>query len=95
MVGGVGTAPDFVPLINSLNSGDLMVKQDSAGIGPSDHTSFYLRNIPVLFFFTGQHSDYHKPSDDIEKVNIDGEKAVLELAAARNIRSAIIQTEMS
>lgn len=80
MVGGVGTAPDFVPLINSLNSAGLMVKQDSAGIGPSDHTSFYLRNIPVLFFFTGQHSDYHKPSDDIEKVNIEGEKAVLELA---------------
>lgn len=80
MVGGVGTAADFVPLINSLNSAGLTVKQDSAGIGPSDHTSFYLKNIPVLFFFTGQHSDYHKPSDDVEKVNIDGEKAVLELA---------------
>lgn len=79
VVGGVGTAPDFVPLLNNTRT-DLKIKQDSAGIGPSDHTSFYLKNIPVLFFFTGQHSDYHKPSDDVEKVNFAGEKAVLELA---------------
>ncbi len=77
MVGGVGTAPNFVPLLNNTPSA-LTVKQDSAGIGPSDHTSFYLKNIPVLFFFTGQHSDYHKPSDDVEKVNFSGEVALLE-----------------
>lgn len=80
VVGGVGTAPDFVPLLNSLSSASLQIKQDSAGIGPSDHTSFYLKNIPVLFFFTGQHSDYHKPSDDVEKVNFSGQTAILELA---------------
>lgn len=79
VVGGVGTAPDFVPLINNLNS-PLAIKQDSAGIGPSDHTSFYLKNIPVLFFFTGQHADYHKPSDDVDKVNFAGEKQILEYA---------------
>jgi Peptidase family M28/PDZ domain len=79
MVGGVGTAPDFVPLLNEIK-GDFTIRQDSAGIGPSDHTSFYLKNIPVLFFFTGQHSDYHKPGDDIEKINFSGEKLVLELA---------------
>ncbi len=79
VIGGVGTAPDFVPLFNELNHKDLGFKLDSAGIGPSDHTSFYLKNIPVLFFFTGQHSDYHKPSDDAEKVNFDGEKQILEL----------------
>lgn len=77
MVGGVGTAPDFVPTVNSVK-GDLSIKLDSAGIGPSDHTSFYLKNIPVLFVFTGQHSDYHKPSDDVEKVNFSGEKQVLD-----------------
>jgi hypothetical protein len=77
MVGGVGTAPNFVPTINSVK-GDLGVKLDSAGVGPSDHTSFYLKDIPVLFFFTGQHSDYHKPSDDVEKINFAGEKQVLE-----------------
>jgi hypothetical protein len=76
VVGGVGTAPDFVPTINQLKF-DYKVKQDSAGIGPSDHTSFYLKNIPVLFFFTGQHGDYHKPSDDVELIQFDGVNKVL------------------
>lgn len=80
VVGGVGTAPDFMPTLNSLK-GDFSFKFDSAGIGPSDHTSFYLKNIPVLFFFTGQHSDYHKPSDDVEKINFSGEAQVLGLVA--------------
>ncbi len=79
MVGGVGTAPDFVPALDNLK-GDITVKLDSAGIGPSDHTSFYLKNIPVLFFFTGQHSDYHKPSDDTDKINFSGEKDLLGFA---------------
>ena len=79
VVGGVGTAPDFVPLVKSLST-DLSIKLDSAGVGPSDHTSFYLKNIPVLFLFTGQHSDYHKPSDDTELVNFPGEKKVLDVA---------------
>ena len=47
---------------------------DESGIGPSDHTSFYLKDIPVLFFFTGTHSDYHKPSDDEDKINYYGVK---------------------
>ncbi len=80
VIGGVGTAPDFVPLFKSITTG-LSIKLDSAGVGPSDHTSFYLKNIPVLFFFTGQHSDYHKPSDDTELVNFAGTKQVLDLAA--------------
>lgn len=74
---GVGTAADWVPLIGQLPS-DFQIKTDSAGIGPSDQTSFYLKNIPALHFFTGQHSDYHKISDDYEKINFDGEKRVLE-----------------
>ncbi|MDX1911012.1 MAG: M20/M25/M40 family metallo-hydrolase [Saprospiraceae bacterium] len=77
VVGGVGTAPDFVPTIKGLKT-DLSIKLDSAGVGPSDHTSFYLKNIPVLFFFTGQHSDYHKTTDDVEKVNFPGLRQVLE-----------------
>lgn len=80
VVGGVGTAPDFVPSIQALKT-DLGIKLDSAGIGPSDHTSFYLKNIPVLFFFTGQHSDYHKPTDDVEKVNFEGVQQILSTAA--------------
>ncbi|MFN0215320.1 MAG: M20/M25/M40 family metallo-hydrolase [Saprospiraceae bacterium] len=80
VVGGVGTAPDFVPTLKSLKS-DLGMKLDSAGVGPSDHTSFYLKNIPVLFFFTGQHSDYHKPTDDIEKVNFPGAVQIISTIA--------------
>jgi len=76
IVYGVGTSPSFVPLIDNIRT-QLSIKKDSAGIGPSDQTSFYLKDIPVLHFFTGQHSDYHKPSDDAEKVNYKGEVEVL------------------
>jgi hypothetical protein len=77
---GVGTSPVFVPLLDSIAS-PLHVKKDSSGIGPSDQTSFYLKNIPVLHFFTGQHSDYHKPSDDAAKLNFKGMTEVLKFIA--------------
>lgn len=73
---GVGTSPTWVPLIDKMQS-PFSIKKDSSGIGPSDQTSFYLKDIPVLHFFTGQHSDYHKPSDDVEKINLEGELKVL------------------
>ena len=77
MVYGVGTSPSFVTKVENSNTYFKLVL-DSSGVGPSDHTSFYLKNIPVLHFFTGQHSDYHKPSDDLEKINFVGEQKVLE-----------------
>ncbi|HEY4797717.1 MAG TPA: M28 family peptidase, partial [Bacteroidia bacterium] len=77
MLYGVGTSADWIPLLDKTNPGFRLVK-DSSGIGPSDQTSFYLKNIPVLHFFTGQHSDYHKPSDDWKKINFVGEEKVLE-----------------
>jgi len=80
VVYGVGTSPVFVPLIDSIPT-KLSIKTDSSGIGPSDQTSFYLKNIPVLHFFTGQHSDYHKPSDDADKINYEGEVEVLNYIA--------------
>ena len=57
---------------------------DSSGTGPSDHTSFYLKNIPVLFFFTGIHPDYHKPSDEAGKINYPGELQVIRLDLCHN-----------
>ncbi len=48
------------------------------GFGPSDHSSFYARRVPVLFFFTGSHEDYHKPSDTADRVNYEGEARVLQ-----------------
>ncbi len=80
-VSGSGTSPVWEPLLKSIGS-KLSIKTDSAGVGPSDHTSFYLKDIPVLHFFTGSHSDYHKPSDDWDKINYAGEKEVLELIIA-------------
>jgi hypothetical protein len=81
VIGGVGTAPDFVPTIATVPF-EYKIKQDSAGVGPSDHTSFYLKNIPVLFLFTGQHSDYHKPTDDVALVQFEGIGKVLRYATA-------------
>jgi S1-C subfamily serine protease len=46
-------------------------------VGPSDHTSFYLQNIPVLHFFSGTHNDYHKPDDDEYKINYPGQKNII------------------
>jgi hypothetical protein len=81
IVYGVGTSPSFVPLIDSIGT-KFSIKKDSSGIGPSDQTSFYLKDIPVLHFFTGQHSDYHKPSDDADKINYQREAEVLEYIIA-------------
>jgi len=70
-VSGTGTTPLWPQMLNSLNPGFDLVLSES-GVGPSDHTSFYLQDIPVLHFFTGQHEDYHKPSDDAELLNYEG-----------------------
>jgi hypothetical protein len=78
-VSGTGTSTAWETLLKSLSTDKLRIKMDSAGVGPSDHTSFYLKNIPALHFFTGSHSDYHKPSDDVEKINYDGETEILQL----------------
>lgn len=71
-IGGYGTSPWWG---QTLTASDKYFKLnfDSSGTGPSDHTSFYRKDIPVLFFFTGAHSDYHKPSDDADKINYTGE----------------------
>ena len=68
---GVGTSPMFKQVLNAHNK-DFKLVMSESGTGPSDHTSFYLADIPVLHFFTGQHEDYHKPSDDAEKLNYEG-----------------------
>ena len=69
---GTGTAPIWSEVIDQSNTVGLKVIKKESGVGPSDHTSFYLQDLPVLHFFTGQHADYHKPTDDVEKINIDG-----------------------
>lgn len=75
-IGGYGTSPYWSHLIDTTNK-YFRIKLDSSGSGPSDHTSFYKKDIPVLFFFTGTHFDYHKPSDDADKINYTGEIRVI------------------
>jgi hypothetical protein len=75
-IGGYGTSPAWGQMILN-NDPYFKIKLDSSGSGPSDHTSFYRKDIPVLFFFTGTHSDYHKPSDDADKINYAGEARVI------------------
>ena len=72
---GVGTSPIFKQVINSSNK-EFKIIENESGTGPSDHTSFYNSDIPVLHFFTGQHEDYHKPSDDTETLNYQGMEAI-------------------
>ena len=98
-VGGTGTAVGLSDLVQRLAEGeDLNVKLSSEGYGPSDHTSFYVENIPVLFFFTGVHEDYHTPEDDVEKINLSGEKLVAEfvhdlIIEAANVPESLVYQE--
>jgi len=90
-IGGVGTSPAWKPLIDKLNQagsaaaaagngagGRFQLSFGQDGFGPSDHQSFYVRDVPVLFFFTGTHDDYHKPTDTADKINTEGERQILE-----------------
>lgn len=78
-IGGTGTSSIWVPILDSLNKiYEFTAGYKPEGFGPSDHSSFYSKDLPVLFIFTGLHSDYHRPSDDWDKINYDSEKKVLE-----------------
>jgi Zn-dependent M28 family amino/carboxypeptidase len=86
-IGGVGAAAEFRQLVEAVNASGhsspprfaLQLNED--GFGPSDHSSFYAKQVPVLFFFTGTHEDYHKPSDTAEKINYEGEARVVAFVA--------------
>lgn len=74
-VHGLGTSPIWPQTIFAANK-DFKLSEHESGVGPSDHTSFYLNDLPVLHFFTGQHSDYHKPGDDAQKLNYAGMQSI-------------------
>ena len=79
IVYGTGTSPRWVPELEKFNANALKLVYKPEGFGPSDHSSFYAKKIPVLHFFTGEHPDYHRPTDDWDKLNIDGIARVTEL----------------
>ena len=77
---GTGTSPIWKEELDNVNQNfKFEVTYSPDGYGPSDQSSFYSKNIPVLFFFTGLHSDYHRPSDTYDKINSTGEAKVLNM----------------
>jgi hypothetical protein len=77
---GTGTAKSFDGLIEGLNKQHgFLLKKEPGGYGPSDHASFYEKKVPVIFFFTGEHADYHRPSDTADKINVPGMQRVVNL----------------
>ncbi len=78
-ISGLGTSPDAFGFIRTMQYDTLIIKPKEAGTGPTDHTSFYHAGIPVLSFFTGIHEDYHKPSDDADRLNYNGMLSIARL----------------
>ena len=78
-VGGYGTSSKWSQIWKAVST-PLVVKFDSTGSGPSDHASFYRAGIPVQFFFTGSHPDYHKATDDADKINYEATANIVTLA---------------
>jgi len=82
LVYGVATSPELPQVVASANAGGapLAITAIGDGFGPSDHSSFFAKNVPVLHFFTDLHDDYHRATDDAEKINAAGEAQVIALA---------------
>ena len=86
-IGGVGTAADFRPILDETTAhSGLKPEYSEGGYSSSDHTSFVVKQIPVLFFFSGLHSDYHKPSDTWEKIDARETAQVVNLVADTGVR---------
>ncbi len=77
---GTGSCMEWDTLIGSTEKGKLNITKIKSGIGGSDQMPFYLDSIPVLFFFTGIHADYHMPTDDMDKINFEGMLEIIDFA---------------
>ena len=81
VINGVGTSPEWKKALEAVDC-DLKYTTTESGIGPSDHTSFYLKDIPSIHFFTGATEHYHKPSDDPATLNMAGAVRIVEFTKA-------------
>ncbi|MGD0339368.1 MAG: M28 family peptidase [Bacteroidota bacterium] len=82
LLGGMGTSDIWKDIVQKFNEPHMLnIKPNNDGYGPSDHSSFYGKNMPVLFFFTSLHKDYHRPSDRADLINYEGEKQILKFVA--------------
>ena len=97
---GVGTSPGFRPMLETIEKAiegsedvDLDVRYGASGEAPSDNTSFYRKGIPVIFFFTGTHPDYHMPSDDWDKINVENLDLVVKMCYFTLVDLSILRDE--
>ena len=90
-IAGTGTAEEFNEFLDKNKNDKIKFVYSPGGFGASDHSSFYMQDIPVLFFNTGAHADYHTPFDDVETINYDGQeqlsKIVFDITNQLSIRS--------
>jgi hypothetical protein len=77
-IGGYGTSPAWSEVFQTATDPNLVIHFDSSGSGPSDHSAFYRDSVPVLFFFTNSHPDYHKATDDADKINYKDETEIID-----------------
>jgi hypothetical protein len=75
-IGGLGSSDAWMPLLDQVGTAGLEILYEGSVATRSDHASFYRKDIPVLFFFTGVHSDYHRPGDHTDKINLVGMGAI-------------------
>ncbi len=91
IVFGMGTAEGFPDLVQSRNADSLTLVLNSDGFGPSDHSSFYAKKMPVMHFFTDLHTQYHRPTDDVEYIIADTVQPVLDMV--QRVALALIDAE--
>ncbi|MCX4248068.1 M20/M25/M40 family metallo-hydrolase [Paraliomyxa miuraensis] len=80
-IGGVGSSDAWMPLLEEVGTRELPIVYERAINSRSDHASFYRKKVPVLFFFTGLHDDYHKPADHFDRINREGMASIAQLVA--------------
>jgi hypothetical protein len=91
-IGGVGTGSSFKAVLEQAQKDEpFKIEYSAGGYASSDHTSFVTKKIPVLFFFSGLHSDYHKPSDTADKINAPSAARLLDLIESVTLQLANAQ----
>lgn len=81
-IGGTGTSKEWEEILNQFQQNTkLKFAYSKEGYGPSDHASFYAHNIPVIYFNTGIHQDYHTPDDDADRINFEGQQELSSLVS--------------
>ncbi|MCK9616907.1 MAG: M20/M25/M40 family metallo-hydrolase [Lentimicrobiaceae bacterium] len=95
-VSGTGTAAEMDSLLNIAEKGrTFTIGRTTEGYGPSDHATFYSENIPVLYFTTGAHDDYHTPADDADKLDYNDEALICNMIADISLIFANMEKSLS